>query len=68
MLEQRNSLLLVRGPKLNAVLKVQSHQCHVQGISHFFSPTGHISHAGQDAIGFLGHVDTLLTHVRLAVS
>lgn len=53
MLEQRNSLLLVRGPKLNAIFKVRSHQCDVQGISHFSSPAGHISHAGQDAIGLL---------------
>jgi len=31
MLEQHNTLFVLRDPKLNTVLKVWSHQCHIQG-------------------------------------
>lgn len=42
-------LLGVRVPPLNTVLKVQAHQCHVQGDNHFPSPVGHASSdAGRD--------------------
>lgn len=33
----------MRGPKLNAVLEVCSHQCHIQGDNYFPSPAGHTS-------------------------
>ncbi|KAK4810518.1 hypothetical protein QYF61_004481 [Mycteria americana] len=59
----------VRGPKLNTVFKAQSHQCQVQRDNHFPSPAGHaIFDTSQDAIGFLGHLGTLLAHIQLAVN
>ncbi|KAK4808474.1 hypothetical protein QYF61_005791 [Mycteria americana] len=55
-----NVLLVVRGPKLNTVFKVQPHQYRVQGDDHFPSPAGPaIPDTSQDAIGFLGHLGTL---------
>ncbi|KAK4829016.1 hypothetical protein QYF61_001791, partial [Mycteria americana] len=60
--------LVVRGPKLNTAFEVRPHQCRVQGHDHFPSPAGHtIPDTSQDAVGFLGHLDTLLAHVQLAV-
>ncbi|KAK4828257.1 hypothetical protein QYF61_024864 [Mycteria americana] len=57
------------GPKLNTVFEVQPHQYRVQGDNHFPSPAGHtISDTSQDAIGFLGHLGTLLAHIQLAVN
>ncbi|KAK4828664.1 hypothetical protein QYF61_000382 [Mycteria americana] len=68
-LQHLNVSLGVRGPKLNTVFEVWPHQCRVQGHNHFPSPVGHtISDTSQDAIGFLGHVGTLLAHVQLAVN
>ncbi|KAK4823315.1 hypothetical protein QYF61_000917 [Mycteria americana] len=68
-LQHLNVSLVLRGPKLNTVFKVQPHQCRVQGDNHFPSPAGHtISDTSQDAIGFLGRLGTLLAHVQLAVS
>ncbi|KAK4821431.1 hypothetical protein QYF61_020014 [Mycteria americana] len=63
------SLLVVRGPKLNTVFEVWPHQYRVQGHDHFPSPAGHaISDTSQDAIGFLGHLGTLLAHIQVAVN
>ncbi|KAK4815884.1 hypothetical protein QYF61_009935, partial [Mycteria americana] len=60
--------LVVRGPKLNTVFEVRPHQCRVQGHDHCPSPAGHaISDTSQDAIGFLGHLGTLLAHLQPAV-
>lgn len=58
---------LYRGaPKLNRVFKVQSHQCCVQGHSNFPGPADHtISDAGQNAIGLLGLLSTMLAYVCL---
>jgi len=58
---------LYRGsPKLNRVFKVQSHQCCVQGHSNFPGPADHtISDAGQNAIGVLGLLSTMLAYVCL---
>ncbi|KAK4823866.1 hypothetical protein QYF61_007622 [Mycteria americana] len=68
MLQHLNIFLVVRGPKLNTVFQVQPHQCQVQGGNHFPSPAGHIiSDTSQDAIGFLGHLGTLLAHIQPAV-
>ncbi|KAK4820179.1 hypothetical protein QYF61_021451, partial [Mycteria americana] len=68
-LQHLNVSLVVRGPKLNTVCKVQPHQCQVQGNDHFPSPAGHtIPDTSQDAVGFLGHLGTLLAHVQLAVN
>ncbi|KAK4826007.1 hypothetical protein QYF61_003780 [Mycteria americana] len=68
VLQHLNVSLVVRGPKLNTVFKVQPHQCRVQGHDHFPSPAGHtISDTSQDAIGLLGHLGTLLAHIQLAV-
>ncbi|KAK4825912.1 hypothetical protein QYF61_003407 [Mycteria americana] len=68
-LQHLNVSLVVRGPKLNTVFKVQPHQCGVHGDYHFPSPAGHtISDTSQDAIGFLGHLGTLLAHIQPAVN
>ncbi|KAK4816910.1 hypothetical protein QYF61_024920 [Mycteria americana] len=68
-LQHLNVSLVVGGPKLNTVFEVRPHQCHVQGHDYFPSPTGHtISDTSQDAIGFLGHLGTLLAHIQSAVS
>ncbi|KAK4825284.1 LOW QUALITY PROTEIN: hypothetical protein QYF61_026129 [Mycteria americana] len=64
-LQHLNVSLVVRGPKLNTVFEVWPHQCRVQGHDHFPSPAGHtISDTSQDAIGFLGHLGTLLAHIQ----
>ncbi|KAK4810817.1 hypothetical protein QYF61_008789 [Mycteria americana] len=56
--------LVVRGPKPNTVF-----ECRVQGHDHFPSPAGHtIPDTSQDAIGFLGHLGTLLAHIQPAVN
>ncbi|KAK4817336.1 hypothetical protein QYF61_010239 [Mycteria americana] len=68
-LQHLNVLLVVRGPKLNTAFEVQPHQCRVQGDNDFPSPAGHtISDTSQDAIGFLGHLGTLLAHMQLAIN
>ncbi|KAK4820419.1 hypothetical protein QYF61_026255 [Mycteria americana] len=68
-LQHLNIPLVVRGPKLNTVFKVQPHQCRVQGHDHFPSPAGHtIFDTSQDAIGLLGHLGTLPAHVQPAVN
>jgi len=61
--------LVVRGPKLNAVLEVQAQQGWVQSGDHCLAPAGNtISDTSQDAIGLLGHQGTLLAHVQLSVN
>ncbi|KAK4824048.1 hypothetical protein QYF61_009639 [Mycteria americana] len=68
-LQHLNVSLVVGGPKLNTVFEVQPHQCRVQGHNHFPSPAGHtIFDTSQDAIGFLGHLGTLLAHIQAAVN
>ncbi|KAK4813970.1 hypothetical protein QYF61_003704 [Mycteria americana] len=68
-LQHLNVPLVVRGPKLNTVFEVRPHQCRVQGHDHFPSPAGHtIFDTSQDAIGFLGHLGTLLAHIQVAVN
>ncbi|KAK4815578.1 hypothetical protein QYF61_004095, partial [Mycteria americana] len=58
-LQHLNVSLVVGGPKLNTVFK---------GHDHFPSPAGHtIFDTSQDAIGFLGHLGTLLAHIQAAV-
>ncbi|KAK4815893.1 LOW QUALITY PROTEIN: hypothetical protein QYF61_009944 [Mycteria americana] len=67
-LQHLNVSLVVGGPKLNTVFEVWPHQCRVQGHDHCPSPAGHaISDTTQDAIGFLGHLGTLLAHIQPAV-
>jgi len=69
MLQHLNVLLLVRGPKLNTVLQVQPHQGRVQGHNHLPAPAGHtIPETSQEAVGFLGHLSTLLAHVQPAAN
>ncbi|KAK4822676.1 hypothetical protein QYF61_019043 [Mycteria americana] len=64
-LQHLNVSLVVGGPKLNTVVEVRPHQCRVQGHDHFPSPAGHaIFDTSQDAIGFLGHLGTLLAHIQ----
>ncbi|KAK4816653.1 hypothetical protein QYF61_019630 [Mycteria americana] len=59
-LQHLNVSLVVRGPKLNTVF---------EGHDHCPSPAGHaIFDTSQDAIGFLGHLGTLLAHIQLAVN
>ncbi|KAK4810173.1 hypothetical protein QYF61_010485 [Mycteria americana] len=68
-LQHLNIPLVVGGPKLNTVLEVRPHQCRVQGHNHFPSHAGHaIFDTSQDAIGFLGHLGTLLAHIQPAVN
>ncbi|KAK4811285.1 hypothetical protein QYF61_023337 [Mycteria americana] len=68
-LQYLNIPLVVGGPKLNTVFEVWPHQCRVQGHNHFPSPAGHaIFDAGQDAIGLLGRLGTLLAHIQAAVN
>ncbi|KAK4812136.1 hypothetical protein QYF61_000977 [Mycteria americana] len=64
-----NVSLGVGGPTLNTAFEVRPHQCRVQGHNHFPSPASHtIFDTSQDAIGFLGHLGTLLAHIQAAVS
>ncbi|KAK4832137.1 hypothetical protein QYF61_020877 [Mycteria americana] len=68
-LQHLNIPLVVGGPKLNTVFEVRPHQCRVQGHDHFPSPAGHaMFDTSQDAIGFLGHLGTLLAHIQAAVN
>ncbi|KAK4823531.1 hypothetical protein QYF61_003040 [Mycteria americana] len=68
-LQYLNIPLVVGGPKLNTVFEVWPHQCRVQGHNHFPSPAGHaIFDAGQDAIGLLGRLGTLLAHIQAAAA
>ncbi|KAK4830186.1 LOW QUALITY PROTEIN: hypothetical protein QYF61_009213 [Mycteria americana] len=68
-LQHLNVSLVVGGPKLNTVFEVRPHQCRVQGHDHFPTPAGHtIPDTNQDAIGFLGHLGTLLAHIQPAVN
>ncbi|KAK4812373.1 hypothetical protein QYF61_018823 [Mycteria americana] len=68
-LQPLNVSLVVGGPKLNTVFEVRPHQCRVQGHDHCPSPAGHaIFDTSQDAIGFLGHLGTLLAHIQAAVN
>ncbi|KAK4832223.1 hypothetical protein QYF61_021070 [Mycteria americana] len=68
-LQHLNVPLVVGGPKLNSGFEVRPHQCRVQGHDHFPSPAGHaIFDTSQDAIGFLGHLGTLLAHIQAAVN
>ncbi|KAK4815962.1 hypothetical protein QYF61_010456 [Mycteria americana] len=68
-LQHLNVSLVVGGPKLNTVFEVWPHQCRVQGHDRFPSPAGHaIFDTSQDAIGFLGHLGTLLAHIQAAVN
>ncbi|KAK4823364.1 hypothetical protein QYF61_001712 [Mycteria americana] len=68
-LQYLNIPLVVGGPKLNTVFEVRPHQCRVQGHNHFPSPSGHaIFDTGQDAIGLLGRLGTLLAHIQAAVN
>ncbi|PKU30089.1 hypothetical protein llap_19607 [Limosa lapponica baueri] len=57
-----------KGPKLDTVFEVGPHQCPVQGDDHYPSPAGHTVPArGQDAVGLLGHLGTLLAPVQPTV-
>ncbi|KAK4816266.1 LOW QUALITY PROTEIN: hypothetical protein QYF61_014338 [Mycteria americana] len=68
-LQHLNVSLVGRGPKLNTVFEVRPHQRQVQGHDHCPSPAGHaIFHTSQDAIGFFGHLGTLLAHIQAAVN
>ncbi|KAK4811485.1 hypothetical protein QYF61_010384 [Mycteria americana] len=68
-LQPLNVSLVVGGPTLNTAFEVQPHQCRVQEHDHFPSPAGHaIFDTSQDAIGFLGHLGTLLAHIQGAVN
>ncbi|KAK4818986.1 hypothetical protein QYF61_022653 [Mycteria americana] len=68
-LQHLNVSLVVGGPKLDTVFEVRPHQCRVQGHDHSPTPAGHtISDTSQDAIGFLGHLGTLLAHIQAAVN
>ncbi|KAK4824481.1 hypothetical protein QYF61_015879 [Mycteria americana] len=68
-LQPLNVSLVVGGPKLNTVVEVQPRQCRAQGEDCFPSPAGHtIFDTSQDAVGFLGHLGTLLAHIQAAVN
>ncbi|PKU27690.1 ryanodine receptor hypothetical protein [Limosa lapponica baueri] len=42
MLQHLNVFLAVRGPKLDTIFEVGSHQCRVQGDNHCPSPAGYV--------------------------
>ena len=64
-----NVFLAVRGPKLNTVLKVQSHQHSIQRDDHFPALAGNpISNISQNALGLLGHLGTLVAHVHMSIN
>ncbi|KAK4819909.1 hypothetical protein QYF61_014644 [Mycteria americana] len=68
-LQPLNVSLGARGPTLNTAFEVRPHQCPVQGHDHCPAPAGHaIPDTSQDAVGFLGHLGTLLAHIQLAVN
>ncbi|KAK4813314.1 hypothetical protein QYF61_023989 [Mycteria americana] len=68
-LQPLNVSLGVGGPTPNTAFEVRPHQCRVQGHDHCPSPAGHtISDTSQDAIGFLGHLGTLLAHIQATVN
>ena len=68
MFQHLNIFLVVRDPKLNTGLEVQPHQWQVQGDNHCPSPAGHtISDRSQGAVGLLGPLGTMLTHVQPAI-
>lgn len=53
---------------LNRIFKVQFNQCCIQRGDPLPSPSGDaISDAGQDAIGFFGHLGLLPNNVQLVV-
>ncbi|KAK4830739.1 hypothetical protein QYF61_013189 [Mycteria americana] len=55
--------------KLNTGFEVRPHQCQGQEHDRFPRPAGHtIFDTSQDAIGFLGHLGTLLAHIQAAVN
>ena len=59
---------IVRNPKLNTVLQVQSYLCWVQRNDHLLSPAGcAMSDTSHNAVGRLGHLVTLLAHFQPAV-
>ena len=65
MLQGFDVCLVVRGPKLNTVRKVQPHQSRVQRDHHLPSPDGYtIPYTDQDAIGLISHPSTLVAHVQ----
>ncbi|KAJ7408757.1 hypothetical protein WISP_118443 [Willisornis vidua] len=60
-LQHLNILPKLRDPELDTALKVWPHQCRVQGKTHFPGAAGHtIPDTGQDPIGLLGLLGTLL--------
>jgi len=64
-----NIFLIVKGPKLNRVLKVQPHQCCIQKDDDFPAPAVNgIPYSNLDTIGLLGYLGTLLSHVQLGVN
>ncbi|KAJ7416598.1 hypothetical protein WISP_70074 [Willisornis vidua] len=66
-LQHLNTLSKLSGPKLDTALDMWPHQCPVQVQNHFPGPAGHtIADTGQDAIGLLCHLGTLLAHVELS--
>ncbi|KAK4813546.1 LOW QUALITY PROTEIN: hypothetical protein QYF61_009589 [Mycteria americana] len=68
MLQPLNVSLVVRGPTLNTAFEVRPYRCRGQEHDHFPSPAGHaIFGTSQDAVGFLGHLGTLLAHIQPAV-
>lgn len=59
---------VVKGSKLNTVLKVWSHQCYVQRNSLFSGSDSHTIDTGQNATGLFSHLGTLLAHAQLAIN
>jgi len=68
-LQGLNVFVVGRGPKLNAVLKVQSHQCWVHRGDFFPAPAANaISDTSQNAVGLFGHLGILVVCVQLSVN
>ncbi|KAK4816734.1 hypothetical protein QYF61_022286 [Mycteria americana] len=67
-LQQVHVFPVLRGPELDAVLQVRSHQRRVEGQNHLPRPAGCPSlDAAQDTVGFLGCERTLPAHVQLFI-
>ena len=67
-LKQFLVLFELRGPELDTIFQMRSHQGRVEGEENLSQYTNYTSsNTPQDAIGLLGHEDILLVHVHPAV-
>ncbi|PKU42438.1 hypothetical protein llap_7238 [Limosa lapponica baueri] len=59
---------VLRAPKLDIALQVESHESRVEGKNHFPRPAGHTSFdAAQDIVSLLGCEHTLPAHIQVFI-